>query len=141
MVVEGILGQLKRGLNLTGDEDAGMVMADEVWHKDSGNYQLCLVGRVLTNRAYNFEGMGRSVKDKNCALAGCPWSFVRNLLILNRISINANPMYVDLNWSKFHVQIHGVPLSRMNLEIATLIGNRLGKFRELELDELGWPSM
>ncbi|KAK4414258.1 hypothetical protein Salat_2838800 [Sesamum alatum] len=53
----GILGQLKRGLNVTGDEDAGMMMPDEVWHWDSGQYQLCLVERVLTSRSYNFEGM------------------------------------------------------------------------------------
>ncbi|KAK4416896.1 hypothetical protein Salat_2515100 [Sesamum alatum] len=165
--MDGILGQLKWGLNLTGDEDAGMAMPDEIWQQDSGQYQLCLVGRVLTSRAYNCEGMCQSVKDmlnavkgleikqlpgghfllpfsyiidKNRALVGCPRSFEHNLLILNSISIDANPMLVDLGWCEFHVQVHDLPLSQMNLEVATLIGNRIGQFKELELDEHGHPG-
>ncbi|KAK4435443.1 hypothetical protein Salat_0707700 [Sesamum alatum] len=144
----GIVGQLKRGLLLTEDEDSRVAMPDDARWQGSSQHHLCLVGRVLTKNPYNFEGFCRSIKgmisavkdlevqqlplgrlllrfshiiDRNRALAGCSWSFERNLVILSSINADENPMQVDLNWCEFHVQIHDLPLSHMTLPIATLI--------------------
>ncbi|KAL0430867.1 UNVERIFIED_CONTAM: hypothetical protein Sradi_0712700 [Sesamum radiatum] len=46
-------------------------------------------------------------------------------------------MRVDLDWCDFFVHVHDLPLSMMNLGVATVIGNKLGKFRDVEMDELG----
>ncbi|KAL0392686.1 UNVERIFIED_CONTAM: hypothetical protein Sradi_2491400 [Sesamum radiatum] len=44
---------------------------------------------------------------------------------------------MDLNWCKFYVHVHDLPMSRMNLGIATFIGNKLGKFHDSEMDSAG----
>ncbi|KAK4424970.1 hypothetical protein Salat_1690600 [Sesamum alatum] len=49
-----------------------------------------------------------------------------------------NPMHVDLTWCDFHIHVHHLPLSRMNLGIAQHIGNRLVLFRDMEMDEQGY---
>ncbi|KAL0458071.1 UNVERIFIED_CONTAM: hypothetical protein Slati_0434300 [Sesamum latifolium] len=75
------------------------------------------------------------VIDKKRAVEGCPWSFDRNILILNEIRCEENSMNVDLNWCNFYVHIHALPLNRMNLVIETHIGNKLGIFRDMEIDD------
>ncbi|KAK4438185.1 hypothetical protein Salat_0152700 [Sesamum alatum] len=121
------------------------------------------VGYYL-RRAFNFDGLCVSIKgmiasvkgmdikplpaeqllmrfnhviDKNRALEGCPWSFEKNVMILSSIGDKENPMDVDLSWCDFHVYVHDLPLSKMNLGVVTLIGNKLGKFRDMEMDAAG----
>ncbi|KAL0463000.1 UNVERIFIED_CONTAM: hypothetical protein Slati_0187600 [Sesamum latifolium] len=77
------------------------------------------------------------VLDRNRALEGCPWSFEKNVLVLSGINENENSMHIDLNWCEFHVHVHDLPLSKMNLGIATFIGNKIGKFKDLEMEPSG----
>ncbi|KAL0399532.1 UNVERIFIED_CONTAM: hypothetical protein Sradi_2296500 [Sesamum radiatum] len=53
-----------------------------------------------------------------------------------------DPVCVDLNWCDFHIHIHGLPLGKMTKEIATFIGNKLGKFKDVDSDSFGevWGS-
>ncbi|KAL0444356.1 UNVERIFIED_CONTAM: hypothetical protein Slati_2158300 [Sesamum latifolium] len=46
-------------------------------------------------------------------------------------------MQVDLTKCDFFVHIHNLPLNMMNVEVATLIGNRIGIFRDTETDDTG----
>ncbi|KAL2237177.1 UNVERIFIED_CONTAM: hypothetical protein Sindi_0909400 [Sesamum indicum] len=48
-------------------------------------------------------------------------------------------MNVELNWCDFFVHVHDL---LMNLGVVTLVGNRLGHFQDLEMDEMGcsWGS-
>ncbi|KAL0448377.1 UNVERIFIED_CONTAM: hypothetical protein Slati_1394100 [Sesamum latifolium] len=71
-----------------------------------------------------------------------PWSFEKNTLILNSIEKNENPLHVDLDWCDFYVHIHDLPLSKMNLGVARLIGTMLGRFWDMEMEESGmmWGS-
>ncbi|KAK4426248.1 hypothetical protein Salat_1393300 [Sesamum alatum] len=73
--------------------------------------------------------------DKQRILAGCPWSFEKNLIILNDVPADANPVHVDLNWCDFVVHVHELPLSKMTKGVAQHVGNRLELFKELEIDE------
>ncbi|KAL0410750.1 UNVERIFIED_CONTAM: hypothetical protein Slati_3664700 [Sesamum latifolium] len=77
------------------------------------------------------------VIDHNRALEGCPWSFEKNMLILSGVGVDENPMHVDINWCEFFVHVHDLPLSKMTMKIAALIGNKIGRFRDLELEESG----
>ncbi|KAL0406668.1 UNVERIFIED_CONTAM: hypothetical protein Slati_3980700 [Sesamum latifolium] len=88
-----------------------------------------LGGRILTRFFH--------IIDRQKTLEGCPWSFEKNILILTRIDPNENPMSVNLNWCGFYVYVHDLPLIRMNLGISTHIGNRLGIFQDMEMDEAG----
>ncbi|KAL0404428.1 UNVERIFIED_CONTAM: hypothetical protein Sradi_2083600 [Sesamum radiatum] len=50
-------------LRLTKEEDNGSMVPDGLWNVESEGYQLCLVGRLLSNRNVNFEGFSRSVQS------------------------------------------------------------------------------
>ncbi|KAL0324601.1 UNVERIFIED_CONTAM: hypothetical protein Scaly_2427200 [Sesamum calycinum] len=71
------------------------------------------------------------------ALDGCPWSFKKNILILNAFGENENLMQVDLEKCDFFVHIHDLPLNMMNLGVATLIENRIRIFWDMEADNSG----
>ncbi|KAL0456053.1 UNVERIFIED_CONTAM: hypothetical protein Slati_0944500 [Sesamum latifolium] len=71
------------------------------------------------------------------ALEGCPWSFERNIIILKPIGELENSRQVVLDECDFHVHIHDLPLSMMNMGVATLIGNKIGVFWDIESDDTG----
>ncbi|KAL0449291.1 UNVERIFIED_CONTAM: hypothetical protein Slati_1485500 [Sesamum latifolium] len=156
--------RLKKALQINDGEVEEVLMPEGLWGTKSGDYQLCLVGRFLSRRAVNFEGLCASIRstimpvkgmeikqippdrfllrfnhviDRNRALEGCPWSFEKNVLVLSGIGENENPMQVDLNWCEFYIHVHELPLSRMNLGVATFIGNKIGRFKDMEIDSMG----
>ncbi|KAL0453460.1 UNVERIFIED_CONTAM: hypothetical protein Slati_1324100 [Sesamum latifolium] len=162
--MDRVIERMGRSFRLTAKEDERVMVPDGLWNSKSNQHQLVLVGRLLSNRPYNFEGLCHSVKgmmnpvkgmeisqipsdrlllrfnhviDRNWALKRCPWSFDKNVLILNGLKEDENPLYVDLSRCYFYVQIHDLPLSRMNRGLATFIGNRLGVFRDMEMDDQG----
>ncbi|KAL0331576.1 UNVERIFIED_CONTAM: hypothetical protein Sangu_1703100 [Sesamum angustifolium] len=71
------------------------------------------------------------------ALDGRPWSFEKNILILNAIGENENLMQVDLEKCDFFVHMHDLPLNMVNLGVATLIENRIRIFWDMEVDDSG----
>ncbi|KAK4413843.1 hypothetical protein Salat_2797100 [Sesamum alatum] len=58
--IETVLGQLSKGLRLTEDEATGVDVPAEA--QDMELPRLCLVGRLLSQKPYNFEGLSRSVQ-------------------------------------------------------------------------------
>ncbi|KAK4438680.1 hypothetical protein Salat_0202500 [Sesamum alatum] len=75
--------------------------------------------------------------DKNRALEGCPWNFEKNILILNEVGKDENPLSVDLSWCSFFVHIHDLPIRKITREVAKTIGNRMGHFIDME-DHRHW---
>ncbi|KAK4415468.1 hypothetical protein Salat_2654200 [Sesamum alatum] len=53
--------------------------------------------------------------DHNRALEVCAWSFEKGLLIFSLVGVDEDPMMFNLNWCDFHVHVHDLPLSKMNL--------------------------
>ncbi|KAL0453949.1 UNVERIFIED_CONTAM: hypothetical protein Slati_1373000 [Sesamum latifolium] len=64
-----------------------------------------------------------------------PVEFEKNTLILSGVGVDENPMHVDLNWCDFFVHVHDLPLSKISVEIAALIENKIGRFRDIETAE------
>ncbi|KAL0434063.1 UNVERIFIED_CONTAM: hypothetical protein Slati_2740600 [Sesamum latifolium] len=158
------LERLRKSWKLTDDEEEGVTLPSGLWQANSDSHKLCLVGRLLSNRPYKFEALASSIRsmilpvkgmetkqleegrillqfnhiiDKQRAMEGCPWSFEKNVLILNSIGDRENPMTVSLEMCNFFVNVHDLPMSMMTLGVATLIGNRLGSFWDLEVDDSG----
>ncbi|KAL0291267.1 UNVERIFIED_CONTAM: hypothetical protein Sangu_2538900 [Sesamum angustifolium] len=125
-------------------------------------------GRLLSNRSYRYEALRSSLQSMLLPVKGmevkqlhegrflirfnhvinkrtlerCLWSFEKNILILKAIRELENPMQVTLEECDFFVHIHELPLSMMNLGVAILIGNRIGVFRDMEMDdsEYAWGA-
>lgn len=66
------------------------------------------------------------VRDK--VLATCPWSIKGHLIILQTWSPDLALEELTFNFSPFWVQIHSIPLNRMNHENVVRFGNYIGSF-------------
>ncbi|KAL0352102.1 UNVERIFIED_CONTAM: hypothetical protein Scaly_1598900 [Sesamum calycinum] len=75
-------------------------------------------------------------------LEGRPWTFDKNLLIINPIQQDSNPTEICLDWCPFTVFVHDLPLSQHTRAMAKHIGNKIGIFLDIELPENGlvWSS-
>ncbi|KAL0319627.1 UNVERIFIED_CONTAM: hypothetical protein Sradi_5224200 [Sesamum radiatum] len=162
--VEVELDRIKRAWSLIDDDEEPVLIPSGLWEANAESRKLCLVGRLLSKRPYchealcsSLQSMFRPVKgldikqleegcillrldhiiDKQRALDGCLWSFEKNILIPKPIGELENLMHVALDECDFFIHVHDLPLSMMNLGMATLIGNRIGSFQDLEADDTG----
>ncbi|KAK4407845.1 hypothetical protein Sango_0365500 [Sesamum angolense] len=131
---------------------------------DWGQNELLLVGQLLSHRSTNFDALKNVLSsllqpvkglfihtisedrfylqfnhclDKQRTLEGRPWTFDKNLLIMESVDNGVNPIDVCLDWSPFRVYVHDIPLSFQTREMANHIGNKLGQFVVTELYEYG----
>ncbi|KAL0415514.1 UNVERIFIED_CONTAM: hypothetical protein Slati_3383300 [Sesamum latifolium] len=118
------LVHLGKSLVLTDEDEGKLVLSEEAWRAGVEAEGSVLVGRLLTPRPYRFDvlklmlnNLLRPIKemsirllenqcfllcfnhrvDRDRALDGCPWTFDKNLIILNKVNANENPLDVDLN--------------------------------------------
>ncbi|KAK4404354.1 hypothetical protein Sango_0804000 [Sesamum angolense] len=163
--------ELGPNLSLTEDEEARVVIPNSDWNckEDSRGFELALVGRFLSHRNTNFDALRNTLlsilqpvkgmtlrrisKDRFCihfnhqldlqrTLEGRPWTFKKNLRIINPIQQNSNPTEICLDWYPFTVFVHDLPLSQHTRAMAKHIGNIIGRFLDIELPENGlvWSS-
>ncbi|KAL3846201.1 hypothetical protein ACJIZ3_003604 [Penstemon smallii] len=152
--MEEVIAGLGVGLKLTAEEEEESLLPEEAWSGSNTNTNLLLVGRVLTRKEVNVEALERTMSmvwspvkgieatrkigdgrilftfrhnfDRSKALDGGPWSFDKNLIVLNTIGETENPRYVNLEWAEFNVHVEGIPLGKMNKAMAIHVGDRLG---------------
>ncbi|KAK4413967.1 hypothetical protein Salat_2809500 [Sesamum alatum] len=151
------LGQL---LALSSDEVTGWEILLDLWNSDTNLPGFCVVGRLFSHKSFHFEalrstltttfnsigGMDMKMIDENHFLVhfdhhvdmkrvldNSPWAFEKNLIVLQPVATEENPMNVILDWCDFHVLIHDLLLGKMNKEVATFIGNQIGRFKEVEM--------
>ncbi|KAL0439587.1 UNVERIFIED_CONTAM: hypothetical protein Slati_2441700 [Sesamum latifolium] len=132
-----------------------------LWHGESDSPGYYLVGRLLGRQSFNFEALKNTLLnsfnlikglemrlidngrilfnfahtiDRKRVIEGGPWAFEKNLLFLTAIEEDDDPASIDLNWVDFFVHVHGLSLRRMSRHMVEFIGNQLGKFRDVELD-------
>ena len=76
-------------------------------------------------------------KDKKKVLEMCPWSFEKNLVLLQQFSRDLVPKKIDLKWSTFRVQVSNLPLKSRTKETGMVIGSKLGKVLDVDVPENG----
>ncbi|KAL0320553.1 UNVERIFIED_CONTAM: hypothetical protein Sradi_5316800 [Sesamum radiatum] len=149
------MDQLGSLLVLTEMEDGGLPLSATTWDGRQEDDEMLVVGRVLIVQAFRFDVLqmtlmnifrpikGMSVRllednqflisfnhvvDRDRVLNGDPWFIDKNFIILQKVSVQENPKDVELNWSSFHIFIHGLPIRMMMKEVAEYIRNRLSVF-------------
>ncbi|XP_048496508.1 uncharacterized protein LOC125495741 [Beta vulgaris subsp. vulgaris] len=151
-------------LKITDDENAIIDLGTDVPAEMDDKLSLRLVGKLLTNRAFNVEAFKRTItqswgvqkkviikaietnlfvfqffhwRDKEKVLAGCPWYSDQHLLVLNEITGDEQPAEVSLSFSPFWVRIHNLPFNCRSNEDIKAIASSMGIVLEVETDELG----
>ncbi|KAK4434736.1 hypothetical protein Salat_0636400 [Sesamum alatum] len=148
-------------LLLTEEEYSRLELPSNTWtHTEvSKGNELVVVGRLLYHRNTNFDALShtlsvvlepmkglthwRILEERFCirfnykldlrrVLDGRPWSFDKHLLIIEPLIANDNPIKVSLNWCPFTVLIHDLSLPQHSKIVAEFIGNKLGRFMDID---------
>jgi hypothetical protein len=163
------LGDLCKKISLTKGEKDGIQVKELDVSEARVIAGKCLIGKVWTDKNVNqeafktvFSNIWRivgSVKfkelkdnmwlvefsddgDKRRVLEARPWSFDRQILVLNEFDGITPPSQLDFSHSPFWVQVHDMPLLCMNKNVGTKIGNSLGELQKVDVvgNRLGWVS-
>lgn len=152
--------KLKRS---TDEEDEAIpVEADEMCNDDE-SFSRTLVGKLWTENPYNTRAFKQTMlqawrsrnpveiqdlnknlflfkfsskKEADLVCKNGPWSFDRNLLILNRISGNEQPSELAMNRASLWVRVYDLPLKLRSEAMAKKLGNILGMFEEMDMKEV-----
>ncbi|GMP86045.1 hypothetical protein CsSME_00038988 [Camellia sinensis var. sinensis] len=160
--MEPSIDELTAKLILTEDEEAAVVVEEVHTRPVVDRSWLCLVGRLLTHRPFNtealrtmlvsvwkpskgmqFKVMGDNlflfqfnhIVDKKRVLFRGPWSFDKQLLLLEEFEGSLRPSDIKFTRALFWVHVINLPLFSMTRVVGVLIGNRLGRFVDMELSE------
>lgn len=146
------------GLEIDDEENSAFVFGDEVI-EETNKYDLCLVGRFLTEKHININAMkakmadvwrpamGINIKelepgiflfqfyhkeDMNWVLKGGPWSFDNAMLVMAEIPNGEDPVNVPLWHVNMWVHIFDLPTGFMSEGVGKQLGNFLGEFLEYD---------
>ena len=76
-------------------------------------------------------------KDKKKVLDMSPWSFEKQLVIIQEFEGELTPKKMGLKWSPFWIQIFNLPLMSRTKETGWAIGSSLGDVMEVDVPDLG----
>ncbi|XP_074378321.1 uncharacterized protein LOC141719854 [Apium graveolens] len=151
--MEAINRQME-GMDIEDEENEKLVF-DEGVEDNINKFELCLVGRFLTEKNVNSKAMkskladvwrpakGINIKDLKSGLFlfqfyhiddmqwilnGGPWSFDGAMLITNTIGTGEDPLEVSLYNIPFWIQLYGLPGSLMTEQVGKQLGDFFGTF-------------
>lgn len=137
------------------DEENEELFFDEGVEDNINKFELCLIGRFLTEKNVNSKAMktkladvwrptkGINIKDLKSGLFlfqfyhiddmqwvlnGGPWSFDGAMLITNTIGKGEDPFEVSLYTIPFWIQLYGLPGSLMTEQVGKQLGDFFGTF-------------
>ncbi|PON89448.1 hypothetical protein TorRG33x02_147990 [Trema orientale] len=147
------------------EEEEIVGVNDDLVNSGKKEFEFRLVGRILSQRPIHREALERTLANLwkvekvlsikkvevdtflfsfghdvewDMVLDGEPWHFSNNLLVLKKTeAICGGVGWGDFSFTKFWVQIHGVPSLGMNKAMGLLLGNKIGYVIEVEKDTNG----
>ncbi|KAK4413728.1 hypothetical protein Salat_2785600 [Sesamum alatum] len=117
--MEGGILNMNSVLSLREDEASGVVIPQAAWCSGAMNYHLTLVCLVFNHR-----------EDLRRALEMRPWTFDRNLIILQRVNQQEDPSNICLDWSPLYVHIHDLRYGQRTLDVLRYIVSCLGEWED-----------
>lgn len=141
-------------LTVEDEENEDLIFEGDI-EEEVNKYDLCLVGRFLTEKNINNRAMktkiadiwkptmGINIKelesgiylfqfyhkeDKAWVMNGGPWNFDNAMLLVEPIPVGEDPLKVPLWWLNIWIQIHGLPSGFMSEAVGRQLGNFFGEF-------------
>ncbi|WOH08183.1 hypothetical protein DCAR_0727620 [Daucus carota subsp. sativus] len=145
-------------LNIENEENEELVF-DEGVEEECNRFELCIVGRFMTEKNINHRAMrtkladlwkramGINIKelksgiflfqfyhkdDMNWVLSSGPWTFDGALLVMNTVKMGEDLVNVLLNEVDFWIQIHELPVGYMTEMVGKQLGNFFGTFLQYD---------
>ena len=148
-------------ISLSVDEEEELVLDTGEDGSTTQSFDLCLIGRFLTDRMINFNAMkhrlanvwrpekGICIKEINKqlflfqffhivdlkrVLEGGPWTFDNHLLILHHLKQGAIPTAIPLFHVLFWIQVYDILVGFMSLNVGKQLDNFIGKFVDYDIN-------
>jgi hypothetical protein len=142
------------------DEDEAITVEEDEICQDDESFSRTLVGKIWTDSPYNIRAFKQTMiqawrsrnpieiqdlnknlflfkfatkKEVELVCKNGPWSFDRNLLILNKISGNEQPSELAMDRASFWVRVYDLPLKLRTEGMAKKLGNNIGNFEEMDM--------
>ncbi|KAL0322092.1 UNVERIFIED_CONTAM: hypothetical protein Scaly_2505600 [Sesamum calycinum] len=133
--MEANLGRLSLSLTLTAEEKIGVLCPAGLWHTDALVRDFFVVCHLVSSKSFPPEALQSTLRAAFNPVKGMDFKLLK-------VEVNDDPKMIDLSSCDFHIHIHSLPMEKMNQEVASFIGNKLGIFKEVELDRNGeiWGS-
>lgn len=149
-------------LSITEEEDEKIVLGSNSTKAAKEVERCCLVMKILSRRSIIIDALRKNLrmiwkpnkgvlieeiddemfmvefgdeKEKKKILELSPWSYNKQLILLQDFKGNQVPKEISLRWSPFWVQIHNLPLKCRTREIGRTIGSALGEVMEVDVAE------
>ena len=154
-------------LKITAEEDDIVVFDDVTDGNINPSIELSIVGRVMTERPFNFDAFKRTMnqiwtiskgalfrrienglfvvqfataRDRAKVLDGRPWTFDQHLVMLNEIVGGVQPSDMALLHCPFWIRLYNLPLDCRSVNHVRRIGGSLGEVVEVETDGVMWDN-
>ncbi|KAK7844003.1 uncharacterized protein CFP56_011704 [Quercus suber] len=76
-------------------------------------------------------------KDKQKILDMCPWSFEKQLVLMQEFEGEQIPKDIVMKWAPFWIQIFNLPLKSRTKEAGWTIGSKIGEVLEVDVPDSG----
>lgn len=163
-MIDEDLEALWRKLQLTEEEEEGVIMPKEIFYESPIWSPNCLLGSLLTKKGFNREAFKstmekvwretplkritevgenlflfqfRSADDCQIVINGGPWNFDDRLVLLKPLEKGDKPGRDILFMAEFWLQIYNLPFMSMSDAVGKFIGAKLGQVKEVRTDEEG----
>jgi hypothetical protein len=115
------------------NKEAFQTVLSQIWRTRRG-----VVFKEIQENLWLFEF--EEEDDMMRVKKGRPWSFDRQILVLNDFDGSITPSKMDFTRSPFWIQVHDMPLLCMTKGIGTRIGESLGELVDVDIagDGAGW---
>ncbi|XP_075638440.1 uncharacterized protein At4g02000-like [Castanea sativa] len=158
------LEELWKKLKFTEEEDVRIDLDSSSTKAARDVRKCCAILKVLTQRSVYLEALRKNLrmlwktnkgvqiseldeelflvefgdeKDKKKVMDMSPWSYEKQLVIIQEFERELNPKEIDLKWVPFWIQIYNLPLKSRTKETGRTIGSSLGKVLDVDVPDSG----
>ena len=158
------LEEMWKKLTVTEAEDEGIKLGSNSTRAAKEIGKNCMVMKILTQRIVILEALKKNMRmiwkpskeiqiseieedlflvefgdgrDKKKVMEMCPWSYEKQLILMQDFEGELVPREIKLKWCPFWVQIFNLPLKCMTRESGYVIGATIGKVLDVDVPEKG----
>ena len=158
------LEELWKKLTFTEEEDTGIELDSRSTNAARRIGKYCAVMKILSQRSINIDALRKNLrmlwkpnkgvqiseleedlylvefgdeKDKRKVMDMCPWSYEKQLVLIQEFDGKLTPKEIEVKWALFWVQIYNLPLNCRTRETGRVIGSCLGEVVDVDVSEAG----
>ena len=156
------LEELWKKLTFTEEEDTSIELDSRSTSAARKIGKYCAVMKILSQRSINIDALRKNLKmlwkpnkgvqiseleedlylvefgdekDKRKVMDMCPWSYEKQLVLIQEFDRKLTPKEIEVKWAPFWVQIYNLPLNSRTRETGRVIGSCLGEVVDVDVSE------